>query len=155
MFLPDAMEPTSIIGLLCTAGTIASTITITIKRLSDLRGQLKDADTRIRLLIGELSAVKSALNQINDWTHYLDDTHRQADVVEGLQVSLEGVQVAMDALAEEIRLLIGCVTPDSSLTQDLRLRIKYAWNESSLTEHENRLRAQIAALHLLLQAVQW
>ena len=149
------MDPISVIGLLSTAGTIASTITVTIKRLSDIRGQLRDADVRIRLLIGELSAVKSALNQINDWTHYLDDSHRQADVVQGLQISLEGVQLAMDALAEEVRLMLGSTTPESTLTQDVRLRIKYAWKESSLTEHENRLRAQIAALHLLLQAVQW
>lgn len=149
------MDPISVIGLLSTAGTIASTITITIKRLSDIRGQLRDADVRIRLLIGELSAVKSALNQINDWTHYLDENHRQADVVEGLQISLEGVQLAMDALAEEVRLMLGSATPEPTLTQDVRLRIKYAWKESSLTEHENRLRAQIAALHLLLQAVQW
>ena len=149
------MDPISVIGLLSTAGTIASTITVTIKRLSDIRGQLRDADVRIRLLIGELSAVKSALTQINDWTHYLDDSHRQADVVQGLQISLEGVQLAMDALAEEVRLMLGSMTPESTLTQDVRLRIKYAWKESSLTEHENRLRAQIAALHLLLQAVQW
>lgn len=149
------MDPASIIGLLSAAGTIASTITITIQRLSDLRGQLKDADVRVRLLIGELSVVKSALNQINDWTHYLDDNHRQADVVEGLKVSLDGVQVAMDALADEVRLLLGAAAGESSLTAELRIRIKYAWNESSLTEHENRLRAQIAALHLLLQAVQW
>ena len=149
------MDPISVIGLLSTAGTIASTITITIKRLSDIRGQLRDADVRIRLLIGELSAVKSALNQINDWTHYLDDNHRQADVVQGLQISLEGVQLATDALAEKVRLLLGGTTPESPLTQDVRLRIRYAWKESSLTEHENRLRAQIAALHLLLQAVQW
>lgn len=149
------MDPASIIGLLSAAGTIASTITITIQRLSDLRGQLKDADVRVRLLIGELSVVKSALTQINDWTHYLDDNHRQADVVEGLKVSLDGVQVAMDALADEVRLLLGAAAGESSLTAELRIRIKYAWNESSLTEHENRLRAQIAALHLLLQAVQW
>ena len=149
------MDPVSVVGLLSAAGTIASTITITIKRLSEIRGQLRDADVRIRLLIGELSAVKSALNQINDWTHYLDDSHRQADVVKGLQISLEGVQLAMDALAEEVRLMLGDTTPEPTLTQDVRLRIKYAWKESSLTEHENRLRAQIAALHLLLQAVQW
>jgi hypothetical protein len=48
-----------VLGLLTTAGTIATTITLTIKTLSDLRGQYKDADLRIRLLIGELSTVKS------------------------------------------------------------------------------------------------
>ena len=148
------MDPISIVGLLSTAGSIATAITVTIRRLSELRGQLQDADVRIRLLIGELSAVKSALNQINDWTHYLDDNHRQADVVQGLQISLEGVQLAMDTLAEEVRLLMESSSPDSSQAH-MRFRIKYAWNESNLIQHENRLRAQITALNLLLQAVQW
>lgn len=144
-----------VLGLLTTAGTIATTITLTIKSLSDLRGQYKDADLRIRLLIGELSTVKSALNQINDWTHYLDDNHRQADVVNGLKVSLEGCKLAMDTLAEEVHLLIGDRPPGTSLNPGFRAKSKYAWNEASLLEHENRLRAQIAALQLLLQAVRW
>ncbi len=147
------MDPLSIIGLLSTAGTIATTITFTIKSLSDLRGQFQDADVRIRLLIGELSTVKSALNQINDWAHYLDDTHRQADVVEALKVSLDGCQLAIDALAEEVRLLLRGATPNSSL--GFRTKRRYAWSESSLKEHENRMHAQIAALQLLLKAVQW
>jgi len=147
------MDPLSIIGLLSTAGTIATTITFTIKSLSDLRGQFQDADVRIRLLIGELSTVKSALNQINDWARYLDDTHRQADVVEALKVSLDGCQLAIDALAEEVRLLLRGATPNSSL--GFRTKRRYAWSESSLKEHENRMHAQIAALQLLLKAVQW
>lgn len=147
------MDPLSVIGLLSTAGTIATTITVTIKSLSDLRGQIQDADIRIRLLIGELSTVKSALNQINDWTHYLDDTHRQADVVEALKVSLEGCQLAIEALAEEVRSLLKGATPDSSL--GFRKRTRYAWSESSLNEHEGRMHAQIAALQLLIKAVQW
>ena len=149
------MDPISIVGLLSTAGTIASTITFTIKSLSELRGQIKDADLRIRLLIGELSTVKSALNQINDWTHYLDDTHQQADIVEGLRVALEGIELAMNALASEVASLLEDNSPDVGLSQGFRMRARYAWNERSLQEHENRLRAQIAALQLLLQAVQW
>lgn len=147
------MDPVSIIGLLTTAATIASSITVTIKDLSQLKGQYKEADVRIRLLIGELSTVKSALTQINDWTHYLDDTHRQADVVEALKVSLEGCQLAIDALAEEVRTLLKGAMPDSSL--GFRIRARYAWSEVSLNDHENRMRAQIAALQLLLKAVQW
>lgn len=147
------MDPVSIIGLLSSAGTIATAITVTIKSLSDLRGKYQDADVGIRLLISELSTVKSALNQINDWTHYLDDTHRQADVVEALTVSLEGCQLAIDALAEEVRSLLRGAMPDSSL--GFRTRTRYAWGQSSLNEHENRMRAQIAALQLLLKAVQW
>ena len=149
------MEPITIIGLLSTAGALTSEITITIKSLSELRQRYKDADVRVRLLIGELSTVKSALTQINDWTHYLDDTHRQADVVQGLKISLEGCQLAIDALSEEVRLLLGGESPNLSASPGFRLRARYAWSESGLKEHEGRLHAQTAALQLLLQAVQW
>lgn len=149
------MDPVSIIGLLSTAGTIAATVTCTIKSLSQLRGQYEDADLRIRLLIGELSAVKSALTQIHDWTHYLDDGHKQRDVLEGLQISLDGCQLAMDALAEEINLLLVGTSSGDGSGMGFKRRAKYVWNENTLKEHENRLRAQISALQLLLQAVQW
>lgn len=149
------MDPISAIGLLATAGQLASSVTATIKCLSKLRGQLTDADLRIRLLIGELSAVKSALSQIHDWTHYLDDEHRQSDVLEGLQISLDGCQLALDALAEEVNQLLSRTASGEIAAAGVKTKAKYVFNETILSEHENRLRAQISALQLLLQAVQW
>ena len=149
------MEPVFILSLLSKAGTLTSTVTVSIKGLSDLRSQYNDADIQIRLLIGVLSTVKSALTQISDWTHYLDHTHRQANVVEGLRVSLEGCQVTLDVLAEDISSLLGRGPPESSVDLFLHTKARHTGSESSLKEHEGRLRAQVAALHLLLEAVQW
>ena len=149
------MDPISIIGLLATAGTLASSITFAIRNLSDLRGHYKNADVNIRLFIGQLSTVKSALTQINDWAHYLDDTHWQDDVVEGLKISLEGCYLALDTLAGEISSLLASATSEPSLSARFRLRAQYVLSESSLRQHESRLQAQIAALHPLLKAVQW
>ncbi|KAL8989856.1 MAG: hypothetical protein Q9169_008264, partial [Polycauliona sp. 2 TL-2023] len=89
------MDPASILGLIATAGTIANAITKTIRDLSDLRAQYTDANVRIRLLIKELSTVKSSLSQINDWAHFLDDNHSQAELKDALQVALDGVELAM------------------------------------------------------------
>ena len=149
------MDPVSILGLIATAGTIAGTITATIKDLSELRGQYADANVRIRLLIGELSTIKSSLNQINDWAHFLDETHKQVELRDALQISLDGVELAMEALAEEIRALVQNDSPSSRVELGFRSKTKYAWNESHMKEHENRLRAQVSALQLLLQAAQW
>ncbi|KAL8685293.1 MAG: hypothetical protein Q9224_005874, partial [Gallowayella concinna] len=99
------MDPASILGLIATAGTIASTITKTIRDLSDLRSQYTDANVRVRLLIKELSTIKSSLTQINDWAHLLDDAHNQAELKDALQVALDGVELAMGALAEEVQAL--------------------------------------------------
>ncbi|KAL8917418.1 MAG: hypothetical protein Q9172_005857 [Xanthocarpia lactea] len=148
------MDPASIIALIGTAGAIASTITKTIRGLSDLRAQYTDANVRIRLLIKELSTIKSSLNQINDWAHFLDDTHNQAELRDALHVALDGVDLAMGALAEEVQTLVDDISADSNVHLGLRAKTKYAWNEQNMREHENRLRAQVSALQLLLQASQ-
>lgn len=149
------MDPVSILGLAATAGTIASTIAKTIRDLSDLRSQYTDANVRIRLLIQELSTIKSALNQINDWAHFLDDTHNQAELKDALQVALDGVELAMGALAEEVQALVEDTTHLDKVNLPFRAKSKFAWKEQNMMEHENRLRAQVSALQLLLQASQW
>lgn len=148
------MDPASILGLISTAGTIASTITSTIKDLSDLRATYTDSNVRIRLLVKELSTIKSSLTQINDWAHFLDETHTQREMKDALQVALDGVSLAMEALAEEVRGLVQDASPKSHIDLGFRAKTKYAWNEASMKEHENRLRAQVSALQLLLQAAQ-
>ena len=149
------MDPASILGLIATAGTIASAITKTIRDLSDLRAQYTDANLRIRLLVQELSTIKSALSQINDWAHFLDDNHNQAELKDALQVALDGVELAMGALAEEVHALVHDTSTPANVDLSFRGKTKFAWNEQNMKEHENRLRAQVSALQLLLQASQW
>ncbi|KAL8705101.1 MAG: hypothetical protein Q9201_001784 [Fulgogasparrea decipioides] len=136
------MEPVSILGLIASAGTIASAITNTIRDLSELRRQYTDADVRVRLLIKELSTIKSSLTQINDWAHFLDTTNNQAELRDALQVALDGVELAMEALAEEVRALVQDTSATSRVELGFRAKTKYVWNEENMTEHENRLRAQ-------------
>lgn len=151
------MDPASIVGLISASGTIVSAITFTVKGLSDLRGRYAGADVRIRLLIGELSTVKSALNQIQDWVEYnLVGAPTEEDLVDGLHISLDGCKVAMTVLAEEVAALTGTTASNASqFNLSLSSRARYAWNESSMKEHQDRLHAQVAALQLLLQAAQW
>ncbi|KAL8934248.1 MAG: hypothetical protein Q9216_006001 [Gyalolechia sp. 2 TL-2023] len=106
----------------CTAGTIASTITRTIRDLSDLRATYTDSNVRIRLLIKELSTIKSSLSQINDWAHFLDETHNQAELKEALQVALDGVELAMGALAEEVRDLVKDAPPKTDVELGFRAK---------------------------------
>jgi len=150
------MDPASIVGLISASGTIVSAITFTVKGLSDLRGRFSDADLRIRLLIGELSTVKSALNQIRDRVEFnLVGAPTEAELVDGLHVSLDGCKVAMTVLAEEVAALSGTTASNSQFNLRFSTRAKYAWSESSMKEHQDRLHAQVAALQLLLQAAHW
>ncbi|KAL8687748.1 MAG: hypothetical protein Q9218_006172 [Villophora microphyllina] len=148
------MDPVSILGLIATAGTIANAITKTIRDLSQLRDQYTDADVRVRLLIKELSTVKSSLTQINDWAHFLDTSNNQVELRDALQVALDGVELAMGALAEEVQKSVPDQSSSSRVDMGFRARTRYIWNEATMKEHENRLRAQVSALQLLLQAAQ-
>lgn len=145
-------DPVSIISLLSAAGTISSSITVTIKALSDIRSQFADAKLRISLLIAELSTVKSVLSQVHDWTYYLDDTHQYAEVVRDLQISIDGCQLAMQALAEEVAKVVGDSSPQ--MNTGFRTKTRFSWSEASMKQHQDRLHGQVAMLQVLLHAVQ-
>jgi hypothetical protein len=76
----------------------------------------------------------------------------------GLQVALEGCQIAMEVLAEEVNdLAAGGTTTNDPATFNLGFvaKAKVVWNEDALKIHQDRLHAQVQALNLLLQAAHW
>ena len=64
------MDPISFIGTLASAGTIVAAITKCAHTLARLRGRFQEADITLRLLLAELSAVKAALVQVEDWANF-------------------------------------------------------------------------------------
>ena len=142
------MDPLSLIGGISAAGAIITAITKTVQNLYDVRGRYEGADLTIRLLIVELNTVKAALIQIQDWAQYsFAGSPTQKELLEGFQVSLEGCKIAMDVLAEEVARLIS--------KNPFIQRTQYAWNAVRMKDHQDRLRSQVAALQLLLQAAHW
>ena len=142
------MDPLSLLGGVSAVGAIAAAITKTIKNLSDARGRYEGADLTIQSLIYELTTVKFALNQIHQWAHnHLPSSPTRGELVQALNVSLEGCRLAVDIMAEDVALLV---------TNNPFLRsVKVVWNEASMRDHQNRLQSQVAALQLLLQAAHW
>jgi hypothetical protein len=142
------MDPLSLIGGISASGAIIAVISNIIQNLSDARRKFNGADLSIRLLITELIAIKAALTQIQEWAQYnMEDGPAQKELVEGFRASLDGCEVAMEVLAEDVTSLV-------SKNPFLR-RTTYVWNEASMKEHQSRLHFQLAALQLLLQAAQW
>ena len=142
------MDPLSLIGGISAAGAIIAAITKTVHSLYDMRGKYDGADLTIRLLIVELTTVKAALVQIQDWARYsFAGSPAQKELLEGFEVSLEGCRIAMDVLAEEVARLVS--------KNPFIQRTQYAWNAVGMKDHQDRLRTQVAALQLLLQAAHW
>jgi hypothetical protein len=146
------MDPISFIGTLASAGAIIGAITKVAHTLASLRGRFNEADITLRLLLAELSAVKAALVQVEDWANYnASNGPVQQELAIGFSDSLEGCQLAMDLLDEEVTRLAGGFVNSED---DFGARMRTVWSESSMKEHHQRLHGQIAALQLLLQAVQ-
>ncbi|EXJ64985.1 hypothetical protein A1O7_01324 [Cladophialophora yegresii CBS 114405] len=153
------MDPGSILGLLGSAGAITACIVGTLKDLADLRAKFAVADTNIKLLKSELTAIKSALDRIHDWAKYnLEEDQTQAPKLgEGLGAILEGCRVAMEVLAEDVADLLHSNTLEqgqSHLRLGFRDKTRLVWHESALKDHQERLSRQTGALHLLLTAIQ-
>jgi ankyrin repeat protein len=140
------MDPLTIIGGVASAAQIAAGIVQTLKSLNDARGRFDNAETTVKLLVAELLAVKAAVGQIEDWAKYnFTDRPMPKELVEAFQVSFDGCKLAMEILADEVAAI---VSRNPFLT-----KAKVAWNEATMKEHADRLRSQVAAMQLLIQAV--
>lgn len=140
------MDPLSVVGGLQASGAIIAVILRTLKNLSDARSRFLNADTTFQLLISELTATKAAVQQIEDWAKYnFTASAAQNDLNEAFKVSFDGVTIAMEILSREVE---GLMNKNPFL-----MKTKITWTETTMKEHADRLRAQVAALQLLVQAV--
>lgn len=147
------MDPCSVIGVVSASISIVTTIGSTVKGLSELRSKFTEADQSIRLLITELSTIKSALGLIYDWAdNGLVISPTQVELVDALDIAIDGCKEAMDALAEEVAHLVGSAAAEII---GFRIRTRYLWNEGTMKEHQGRLRSQVTALQFLVAAIQW
>jgi hypothetical protein len=153
------MDPISIVGVASASIQIAQFISQATKGLYILRGKLKDANTTIRLLIGELSTIRAAVFQLRDWAKWnAADSPKEDEYMKGLAVALDGCQAVMEVLAEEVKDLVKGITSTSdpaSFNLAFIGRAKVVWREDTMRIHQDRLHAQVQALQLLLQASLW
>jgi ankyrin repeat protein len=153
------MDPVTVVGVLEASLHIGQFIAATIQGLNTLKGKFRDADTTIRLLIGQLSTIKAAILQIRDWAEFnFDDSPKERRFLAGLSISLDGCQAAIEVLSDEIHDLTdgsNSLDGEGSTALTTRARVKASWNDDSMKVHEDRLQAQGRALQLLLLAGQW
>lgn len=153
------MDPVSVFGVVSGAFQIAQIAAQTVKGLATLRGKFGNADLTIRSLIGELTTIKAAVTQLDDWAKYNNSNHvrdspaANNDYDEGLSVALEGCRAIMDIFSEEVAALAQSTVDGTAV--GFRARARVVWNEDIMRDHQERLHAQVLALQLLLQACQW
>ncbi|KAI9710899.1 MAG: hypothetical protein M1820_002334 [Bogoriella megaspora] len=139
------MDPLSLIGGVSAAGAIIAAITKTLKNLSDARTRFEGADLTIQSLVYELTTIKFALTQVQEWArNHVPSSPTKRELIQGFKISLEGCRLAMDVMAEEVAMLV-------SKNPFIR-SVNVVWNDTSMKEHQHRLQSQVNALQFLLQA---
>lgn len=149
------MDPVSAFGLVSGGLQVVQIIAQTAAGLATLRGKFTNADLTIRSLIGELTTIKSAITQLEDWARYNareSPEHNEYDA--DLGVALDGCRAIMEVLSEDVTSLTRSTAGETS-TVGFRTRVRFVWNDDVMRDHQTRLHAQVLALQLLLQACQW
>lgn len=146
------MDPVSLISLAASVVGISHGITKSLASLVSLQSKYTGANVTISLLIGQLTILKAALNQIATWTTSASvDAPHQDQVVKDLKISLEGCNLLISLLEERISQL----DTDSSGALNVKGRVRFLWKEQGLNEFTTHLNNQVNALNLLLTALNW
>lgn len=145
------MDPASAVGVASAVLAIVNLIAKSVASLSALQSRYVAADLKVSLLIGQLSTVKAALNQM---AKLLEGDHgilRDLELIMDLKMSLECIETVVMVLEDKI----SEVQRDASDTLTIRSKVNFMWDEKTMDDYLNLLNNQIHALGLLLGALQW
>ena len=146
------MDPVSAIG---SAGAVVGLIDVATRTLSYLRTlqqQWKLADLTLNLLIGQLSTLNAALDQISQWISTslpFDQQHHQ--LVMDLGNALESCKALLICIDDHISALRW--NENESLTFQSKARA--ILRDQNMKDLLNHLNNQSGALNLLLTALNW
>lgn len=145
------MDPASAVGVASAVLAIVNIIARNMISLSDLQLKYNTADLKVGLLIGQLSTVKAALNQIAGLFENDNRTLRDPSLVQDFSTSLGCVEAVVVVLDNKISL----VQRNAADELTTRSKINFLWDEKTMDDYLNLLNNQIQALGLLLTAFQW
>lgn len=144
------MEPISILGAAASAITVVQLCTQSLNSLLRLQKRFRNADLTVRLLVTQLSTLRTALNQISDWVD--KSVHGALSrILPDLNMSLDGCRFLIETLNDRLSRL----EYDEDTALSMRKRAQTVWDEKERTEFLTLLGHNISALQLLLTAMQW
>ena len=146
------MDPVSAIGL---AGSVIGIIDVAAKSISSLRKlqeRWKAADLTISLLVGQLTTLKAALEQISAWiSRSLDGNEQHHQLVLSFETTMQSCKLLLHVLDGQLSELEW----DASHKLDFESRVKAVLEDCTLKEYANHLSHQYVAMNLLLTALNW
>lgn len=97
------MDPVSIVGLASSVLGIVDVISKNVSFILGLQSRYRQANLTISLLIGQLSTLKAALNQISEWINSDLNTSQHEQLVTDLTVAIQGCKVLILAINTRIQ----------------------------------------------------
>ena len=137
------------------AGSIVSIIDVAARSVNSLRRlqqQWSGADLTVNLLVGQLNTLNAALKQISEWMSMSLETESQHhQLIIDLDISLRSCKTLILFIDGHL----SCLEWNDTNMLTIGSRIKAVLNDKSITDCLNHLHGQIAALNLLLTALNW
>lgn len=128
---------------------IAVKIGKVIKDLYDIAQRFKHAELDILSSVEECKTIRAAWGGIERWARAQADSEVvEEELLNRLDQSLMFGIMVMSAFENDLLALASAPEPTKFLH-----RTKVVWNEKSFAQHQNRIRAQVGAMTLLLQVV--
>lgn len=138
IFLPR-MEPASIVSL---TGACLTLVMRTAKDLNDIVSKFRNVDHKVTLIEAQLNTITATISRLKDWLK------TQQQISHGIYSDLSG---AIGACTTVVSQLNGYIT---SLGKGrFKSKVKWVWEDSSLSEYQSALASQIAALGLFLNVI--
>ena len=137
------------------AGSIVGIVDVATRSISALRKiqeRWKAADLTVSVLIGQLTTLKAALNQISQWVSMrLTGSSQHHQLVIDLEAAIQSCRLLILLLDEHLNKLEW----NASHRLDFESRVKTVLQDCNIKECANHLSNQSVALNLLLTALNW
>ena len=146
------VDPVTIIAIV--NGSLALVIKCgeVAKILNNVASKFKKAELSIKLFVQQIDTIQAAWERIAEWSESRkrrpDTTVRDSALWERLDRSLECGDLVISALENDLK-MYEFDQGNLSFIQ----RSKVVWNESSIQNHQTRVRDQVTIMTLLLQVL--
>ena len=142
------MDPVSAIGLVEASLGLAVQFGSAAKTLNDVADKYKNAKLTIKSLIQNLDILQLSWTQIGVWfrERFENDSLHDVDLAKRVAGFLETGSLIMEALQHDLQAY-------NVNHLNFSTRSKLIWNETTLQNHQGRIRDQALSMSLFLQAV--
>ena len=149
------MNPiSSAIRLTSSIGHLVNLVTKHVNYLLALQTRYIQTDPTIGLLIGQLSGLKTALNQICGWTIGRPaNAFRNDPFLLDLKVSIVGCELVLSGLNDYISNLECDCCDLKSLSGERKARL--LWTDNDPNQHLSLLENKTKAINRVFEALQW